>query len=582
MPTNTYDQDQTVTTTGVLGTTTDIVTKTGSTPAGQLPTVTINADAVAGFVDIEATNGGVADATETLGVAGGYNIDANGGTVNVGTTGVSALASNGITIENGGTVNAGSTFLGVLNNSTITFGAGANTLNLDTTGTAVNLDIAGPITGFTAGDVINDENVAFTDVGSYSIASVGGNQVVTFYAGLAGAGGSLGSMTFAPGTFTSTGTNDVGSGPLQLTSGTGGALELFTCFLRGTHIATEQSEVRVEDLQIGDNIATLSNGKTVFKPVTWIGSRTVLASRLAMDEAFPVRIRAGAFTATTPQRDLLVTPEHCLFIEGKFIPARMLVNGGSIIIDRTISAYSYFHVELAAHAVILAEGLATESYLDTGNRGNFANAPVPSLQPDLAGQPTHAAWQSDAAAPLAVDRASVEPVWEMLRQRAALMGLLVAKSEMALTNDPDLHLVTESGLQIRPTLAEGNTYSFLVPGGTQSLRLVSRSARPTDVIGPYLDDRRRLGVLVGRIDLGIGRKRQAIDAHVAGPLAGWQAPETAAARWTDGDALLPIDLATLKGRPVFLDIELLQAGPYLAAADVAPEQITSVPFAVAA
>jgi hypothetical protein len=33
---------------------------------------------------------------------------------------------------------------------------------------------------------------------------------------------------------------------------------------------------------------------------------------------------------------------------------------------------TYHHVELAAHDVILAEGLPCESYLDTGNRAAFA------------------------------------------------------------------------------------------------------------------------------------------------------------------------------------------------------------------
>jgi hypothetical protein len=31
----------------------------------------------------------------------------------------------------------------------------------------------------------------------------------------------------------------------------------------------------------------------------------------------------------------------------------------------------YFHVELQRHDMILAEGLAVESYLDTGDRANF-------------------------------------------------------------------------------------------------------------------------------------------------------------------------------------------------------------------
>ena len=36
---------------------------------------------------------------------------------------------------------------------------------------------------------------------------------------------------------------------------------------------------------------------------------------------------------------------------------------------------TYYHVELDRHAVLLAEGMPAESYLDTGNRGIFVNEP---------------------------------------------------------------------------------------------------------------------------------------------------------------------------------------------------------------
>jgi hypothetical protein len=86
------------------------------------------------------------------------------------------------------------------------------------------------------------------------------------------------------------------------------------------------------------------------------------------------------------------------------------------------------------------------------------------------------------------------------------------------------------------------------------------------MIGPYIDDRRQLGVKVGRIGLGIGRNRLAVETHLsAQPLQGWHALERASTgRWTNGDAVLPLDLAALKGRPVFLDIQVLKAGPYAA------------------
>jgi len=39
-----------------------------------------------------------------------------------------------------------------------------------------------------------------------------------------------------------------------------------------------------------------------------------------------------------------------MVFEGKLVPARMLVNGVSILIDGTISGYTCSHVELESHA----------------------------------------------------------------------------------------------------------------------------------------------------------------------------------------------------------------------------------------
>jgi hypothetical protein len=48
----------------------------------------------------------------------------------------------------------------------------------------------------------------------------------------------------------------------------------------------------------------------------------------------------------------------------------MLINGQTI---RQVEAaeVTWFHVELASHDILLANGLAAESYLDTGNRSAF-------------------------------------------------------------------------------------------------------------------------------------------------------------------------------------------------------------------
>jgi len=41
---------------------------------------------------------------------------------------------------------------------------------------------------------------------------------------------------------------------------------------------------------------------------------------------------------------------------------------GSTIAQQKVDEVTYWHVELPAHDVLFAEGLACESYLDTGNR----------------------------------------------------------------------------------------------------------------------------------------------------------------------------------------------------------------------
>jgi hypothetical protein len=54
------------------------------------------------------------------------------------------------------------------------------------------------------------------------------------------------------------------------------------------------------------------------------------------------------------------------------VPACLLVNGATITRDDQALTVTYFHVELGSRDILLAEGLACESYRDTGNRDRFA------------------------------------------------------------------------------------------------------------------------------------------------------------------------------------------------------------------
>jgi hypothetical protein len=86
----------------------------------------------------------------------------------------------------------------------------------------------------------------------------------------------------------------------------------------------------------------------------------------------PVRIAAHAFGPGLPARPLFLSPDHAVFAEGVLIPVKHLVNGTSIA-QVAADAVTYFHIELSEHAIIRAEGLPAESYLDTGDRLDFAN-----------------------------------------------------------------------------------------------------------------------------------------------------------------------------------------------------------------
>ncbi len=80
--------------------------------------------------------------------------------------------------------------------------------------------------------------------------------------------------------------------------------------------------------------------------------------------------RRGAFGEGRPNRDLWLSPDHAVFVDGALIPVRHLVNGGAIV-QELRDEVTYSHVELGRHDVVLAEGVLCETYLDTGNRPAF-------------------------------------------------------------------------------------------------------------------------------------------------------------------------------------------------------------------
>jgi hypothetical protein len=133
----------------------------------------------------------------------------------------------------------------------------------------------------------------------------------------------------------------------------------------------------------------------------------------------------------------------------------------------------------------------------------------------------------------------VEPVWRALAERAEVLGWTLP--DVATVNDPDLHILA-GARRIEPLKSRDGHYVFTIPSGGAQLRLMSRSVRPRDV-SPWVDDPRRLGVLVRRLTVRSGNEVREVAMDAPLLERGWNEAEWHAlgpSRWTAGDALLPV------------------------------------------
>ena len=182
------------------------------------------------------------------------------------------------------------------------------------------------------------------------------------------------------------------------------------CFTPGTRIVTPMGARRVETLAVGDRVQTLDNGA---QAILWIGRVDIGRDQMLLNpDLRPVRIARNAFGPGRPRRDMLVSPQHRVLVEGwraellfgeaqVLVAAKHLVDGGQVTLARDVDEVCYLHIQFAQHEILLSDGLPTESF----NPGPVVMGAIPmaaraELQALFPGVDLDHATPLDAARPL--------------------------------------------------------------------------------------------------------------------------------------------------------------------------------------
>ncbi|MEL6609718.1 MAG: Hint domain-containing protein [Pseudomonadota bacterium] len=138
----------------------------------------------------------------------------------------------------------------------------------------------------------------------------------------------------------------------------------FMAFARGTVFSTPSGPVAVEDLHPGDELITADAGT---QRLMWKGATTVVPGAPGQNEASGrlTRVATDSRGMGRPSQDLMLGFAARLYQgngTGFFLPATDVIDGISVIAVTPPSPVRVFHLGLAQHCRLIANGIEVESF----------------------------------------------------------------------------------------------------------------------------------------------------------------------------------------------------------------------------
>lgn len=319
-------------------------------------------DVITGGETGENAGGDIVDATSmTLGTTLNFSADEDGTLTHGGNTATfdeierfelgsgadtvnAASSTSGVSVQGGG---GADTFVGGTGSDTLSGGADADLFTVSNLASGIGDVLDGGSTG------TDDDTLNLT--GS---ASAGGYLTVTKTVDSDGNG--------FDGTVEYFNSSNVSEGTLTFTN----METIVPCFATGTKITTNYGRMPVEDLKVGTMVKTKDSG---FRPIRWIGKNVLKQKDLKRSpHLYPIEIRAGALGLNTPNRTLIVSPQHRILVTGvqvqllageedAFIAAKHLVDLEGVRV-LPVPTVTYYHIMFDEHQIIRSSGAWTESF----------------------------------------------------------------------------------------------------------------------------------------------------------------------------------------------------------------------------